>query len=380
MVEKKFQSDFETYKPTFNLPQSMRAVVSTTGKSFISQAREIARLMRKPSQLTPQEYYYFQLYNDSRYGMEDKQRFISDQAYWAVISKCCEREWWALVNDKFFSYAMLGSFGVPIPATQCIFSSGTRSYANVPTCRSAEDLAAFFFDDATFPIFAKPIGGVASFGAFLIEGYDNNSREVHLFGDEQMSLDSFCREIEGGDGYLLQDVLQPHPELAAVCGDRISTIRVILLLDQDTPEIIQTVWKIPSPDSIADNYWREGNMLGAIDLETGKITRVIRGYGLDLLEIENHPHFGKTIKGITLPCWQELKDMCLDYSRIFEKIRFLSWDIALCPEGPVVVEVNNGSSFMLSQLVTGEGFLTDRFRSFLENCGYLKRSRSSKKS
>ena len=117
-------------------------------------------------------------------------------------------------------------------------------------------------------------------------------------------------------------------------------------------------------------------MLGAIDLETGKVTRVVSGYGFDLREIETHPNTEKAIKGMTLPYWPELKAMCLEYSRVFEKIRYLSWDIALCPQGPVVVEVNTGSSFMLSQLATGEGFLTDRFCAFLENCGYFRKPRS----
>jgi hypothetical protein len=376
MVKQKFQSDLDTYKPELNLAQCMRNAVAKTGKSYLSQGREIVKLMRKPSLLTAQDYYYFQLYDDSRYGIEHKQRFLSDQAHWGIISQCCDRSWWALADDKHFSYTLLETFGAATPKTQCVFSSGTRNYGAVSTCRSAEELAAFFRDDASFPIFAKPNGGVGSFGVFLIEGYDSDTKGIGLFGGDCVPLDSFCQQIEGGDGYLLQDVLKPHPELVPVCGERISTVRVIMLLDQSSPEIIQSVWKIPAPDSIADNFWREGNMLGAIDLETGKVTRVVSGYGFDLREIETHPNTEKAIKGMTLPYWPELKAMCLEYSRVFEKIRYLSWDIALCPQGPVVVEVNTGSSFMLSQLATGEGFLTDRFCAFLENCGYFRKPRS----
>ena len=39
-----------------------------------------------------------------------------------------------------------------------------------------------------------------------------------------------------------------------------------------------------------------------------------------------------------------------------------------------MVEVNAGSAFNLSQLATGRGILTDRFRAFLESCGYLDKT------
>ena len=370
MQKTKFQADYDrNRRPQFDFNQCLRDTFTRTGKSYFSQLREMLTLMRKPSLLIPQDYYYFQLYDDSRYGMEHKRRFLSDRAHAGIIRQCCDRTWWALADDKHFAYTLLQAFGVPTPRLQCIFSSGTRHYGTVPTCRSAEELAAFFCHDAAFPIFTKPNGGIGSFGVFLIEGYDGETREVGLFGGDRVSLDAFCQQIDEGDGYLLQDLLKPHPELVPICGNRVSTVRVILLQDQASPEIIESVWKIPSAGSIADNFWRNGNMLGAVDLETGKIKRVIRGHGFDLHELQTHPDTGRAIQGITLPFWSELKALCVEYSRIFEKIRYLSWDIALCSEGPVVVEVNTGS------LVTGQGFLTDRFCAFLESCGYAVKGR-----
>jgi hypothetical protein len=42
----------------------------------------------------------------------------------------------------------------------------------------------------------------------------------------------------------------------------------------------------------------------------------------------------------------------------------------MCPQGPVVVEVNTGSAFNLSQVAKGEGFLTERFGAFLQRNGF----------
>ena len=155
----------------------------------------------------------------------------------------------------------------------------------------------------------------------------------------------------------------------------VSTVRVIIIIDQGRPEIIQTVWKIPASGNIADNFWRSGNMLAAVDMTTGVVERAVRGIGPDLEVLDDHPDTGQPLKGFQLPDWDQALALCLEFAMAFHKLRYQSWDIALCPDGPVFVEVNTGSAFNLSQLATGKGFLTDRFRAFLESCGYRNKKR-----
>ena len=155
---------------------------------------------------------------------------------------------------------------------------------------------------------------------------------------------------------------------------------MILIIEDDQPEIIETIWKIPTGANVADNFWRAGNMLAAVDGDTGQVRRVIRGFGPDLEELDHHPDSGKPLKGLVLPNWDDLRTQCLEFAMVFDKLRYQSWDIAICPDGPMVVEVNAGSAFNLSQLAAGRGILTDRFRAFLERCGYFeKASKSAKK-
>ena len=56
-------------------------------------------------------------------------------------------------------------------------------------------------------------------------------------------------------------------------------------------------------------------------------------------------------------------------AQYFSGLKFQSWDIGLTDQGPVVVELNPGSSFILPQLAEGRGFLTDDFLEFLRDCG-----------
>ena len=73
------------------------------------------------------------------------------------------------------------------------------------------------------------------------------------------------------DGYLFQEMLAPHPALAALIGRRVSTVRLIILLEDDTPAILHALWKIPVGDHPADNFWRPGNLLAALAAEDGRV-------------------------------------------------------------------------------------------------------------
>jgi len=376
MSEQKYEVDLEQHTAKLDIVENLSAARQNAGKPYGAQIREIIKLGGKSTKLTPQDYFYFQLYDDAKYTSDEKSRFLGESIHWSIIRKCCDPDWWVLADDKHVAYTLLSAYGAPIPETQCVYHQGSRSFGNTQTCHTPEELHNFFVSDARFPIFVKPNGGIGSFGVFFIEGYDQDTRELSLAGDDRISIAQFASQISADEGYLLQSNLKPHPDIAAICSNRVSTVRVIIILQDGKPEIIQTIWKIPAGDSIADNFWRKGNMLGAIDPETGKVTRVIRGYGSDLEEIKTHPQTDQEIEGITLPHWQEVTSLCLKHSQVFDKIRYQSWDVALCPEGPVVVEVNTGSAFNLSQLATGKGFMTDRFRGFLESCGYFSTKKS----
>ena len=51
---------------------------------------------------------------------------------------------------------------------------------------------------------------------------------------------------------------------------------MFVLVDDAGPVLLRASWKIPSGETVADNFWRSGNMLAGIDVETGKIIRVLR--------------------------------------------------------------------------------------------------------
>ena len=111
-------------------------------------------------------------------------------------------------------------------------------------------------------------------------------------------------------------------------------------------------------------------MLGAVDAENGRIGRVVSGVGEDMALHDTHPDTGAALAGLALPDWAAAKALCVTAACAFPGVRTQSWDVALTPAGPVLLEFNFGGDLNLHQLAHRRGALTDRYAAHLRRCGY----------
>ena len=191
------------------------------------------------------------------------------------------------------------------------------------------------------------------------------------FGRE-VTLDALVQRIccSKESGYMIQERLRPHPAVERLFGPTIGTLRLVVLLGADgQPEIVRSLWKIPAGQNIADNFWR-GNLLGCVDADTGMLSRVVAGTGIDQRQVEIHPDTGQHLAGAAVPDWIQVRDLCLRAASSLPGIRTQAWDIAVTDGGPVLVEVNFGGDISLPQIACGRGMLDERYREHLRRCGY----------
>jgi hypothetical protein len=355
--------------PEFSLGYSLHTAMTRHGKSPWSQARDIWRLRYGPGKLRPDEYYYYGLYDDRRFSFADKARFLGRATQDRIIRQCNAGEWWFIAHDKLVFYGFLAGLGLPVPETRALYQGDCR-FAAVPAFAEPEELAAYLRTGMRYPCFGKPVAGIRSIGVAALERYDAGGDALVLRGGKILALDGFIKELDAyrKHGYLFQEMLGPHPELAALCGPRLSTVRLIVLLEHGEPVVFHALWKIPVGDNPADNFWRLGNLLAALDGADGRVTRVIQGTGADQVELERHPDTEQPLLGATLPDWAALTGLCLQAARAFPGLRMQAWDIAPTERGPVLVEVNIGGDFNLPQLAHAKGLMDERFRAFLDRC------------
>jgi hypothetical protein len=351
-----------------DLPRNLR-LARELGKNASAQAREIWRLRLGPGKLRPDEYYYYGLYDDRRFTFADKLRFLGRATQERILRSCSAADWWLVAHDKLVYYAMLAGQGLPVPETRAVYHH-SRGCATAARLAEPAALAGWLRSGLGRPCFAKPVTGMRSIGVAALEGYEQASDSLRLIGERTVPVEAFVAQLEPyrKDGYLFQEMLTPHPALAALIGRSVSTVRLIILLEDETPSILHALWKIPVGDHPADNFWRPGNLLAALDVADGRVTRVIQGVGPDQRELERHPDGGGQLKDSLFPEWPALTALGLEAATLFPGLRMQAWDIALTERGPVLVEVNIGGDFNLPQLARGKGLMDERFEAFLAGC------------
>jgi hypothetical protein len=337
------------------------------GKNPFSIVKDIWKLKRGDGHLEPYDYFQYQLYDDKKYSDEAKAQFISEKLHWPITYKCCDQHYQAITEDKWLSYNFLDRFNVRTPETIAVIDQGLRSFGSDLKITSATELKAFLEENKFYPIFAKPNIGIGSYGVFIISGFDDTN--VILDQSDPITFDDLFEKIIGTRTYLLQKFIRNHPIIQAF-SPYVATVRLVNLVMPDSVATPFAVLKIPSLTSIADNYWREDNLIADVDYESGVIRRAIRGKGVNMEELVKHPETGENLVGQMLPDWQDVIQVNEFCAKLFDPLRYHSLDIALSDEGPVVVEVNTGGSFALPQFASGKGFLTNEVRKFFESYGW----------
>jgi hypothetical protein len=288
---------------------------------------------------------------------------------------CNDVRWFAVAHDKALFYAAAAGASLPVPHTKAVYAPGVRKFT-AEAIRTPESLAQFLREPSHYPLFLKPVDGVFSIGALSLAALEGN--RICFTTGEIVDVDAIVRFVSGfgGEGFLLQDRVEPHPALRAAFGSTLPTVRFLVLLSPDTVTVESAVLKIPSWPNPADNYWRSGNMLGALDL-FGVVQRVVMGVGSELREQTVHPDTGSPLIGLAVPEWDRSRELCIRAASMFPGIRTQSWDVALTETGPVMLELNFGGDLNLHQLAHRRGALTPSYAAHLARYGYHRLKKSA---
>ena len=359
------------------------------GKGFASQVMELLRLSRGAGKLQPAEYFMYHLFEDARLSSADKEQFVGVNFVKALDQVTMRNAWTVLAADKPTLTSLLVGLNVPVPETQAIFHP-FRSMGGAAPLRNWQQVEKFLTREARYPLFAKPAESVNSLGAVSIESCDA-SRGVLMLQDGrefeiQALLEGLKPAAEGG--YLFQSRMEPHPEMAPILGEgKLGTCRVQVLIDDDGPYLNRATLRIPTGTNVADNLWRKGNMLAALDPETGALTRVVGGETTMYDPIERHPETGAEFATHRFPEWDAVREATLAAASGLPNCKIQGWDVALTVNGPALVELEgNGGHPQMVQLAQGQGLLEGRYaklvetarRVALEDKGKVKKARNKR--
>ncbi|MDM4765439.1 sugar-transfer associated ATP-grasp domain-containing protein [Pelomonas sp. SE-A7] len=343
---------------------SATAARAESGRGLGRQLVEALLLRLPPSRLGLSEYYDYRLF-DASLRWQDRRRFVGWRGE-PALDRANAASWRAYADDKLLLTQRLSQAGVPQPRLHCTYLASTDPGNGCPRHGSAAELADWLRQNRSFPLFLKPVHGGFGRGAALIEGYVPEADQLLLDGGRRVSVGEFVASLLNlaGQGLLIQECMAGVSCFEALLSGRLSTLRVMTLDEGQGPRIFRAIWKLPRAHNIVDNFESGtlGNLLAAVDLDTGRVKRVIQGFGLGLRELDRHPDSGLSVEGLTIPDWGAVCDTTLQAARLLPGLRFQHWDVALAAQGPTPIEVNlfAAGGAELSQLVEQRGLLEPR--------------------
>ncbi len=346
----------------------LRHARKASGRAPMELAAEFLRLNRGPGKLTLREYVEYGVFDRTRCSPDAQARFITNTLHWPITRACCDMTWQATTEDKWLCAHILSRSGIRMPETLAVIDTSGRSYPDTRGISTAGELRAFA-TSGVLPFFGKENRGICSYGAFLVEDADDAG--LQLRGQGWIDYEAFLAAFVGRTPYLMQRLERNHPFLDRYT-DSLATVRVCILVTEHGIGVPFAVLKLPAQHNVADSFWRPGNLACGLDVGSGRIVTARSRHRFGTTDHDTHPETGAPLVGEFVPMWNAVLELANTCAPIFAPVRYQSMDIAITPDGPVLIEINTGGGFDLPQLATGQGFLTDEVQEFFRACGYRK--------
>jgi hypothetical protein len=163
---------------------------------------------------------------------------------------------------------------------------------------------------------------------------------------EALVLPVFLEVIRSN--YLFQPVIEQHEMMNKLHPYSLNTIRFVTYTNQEKiPNIFSCYLRIGMNKSYLDNV-SSGGLFVAIDIETG--APISDGYS----DIRNgrgrtykrHRDSGILFKDITIPYFNEAKNVIREAAQLVPDLKVIGWDVAIQPQGPILIEGNSDPGMM----------------------------------
>ena len=274
----------------------------------------------------------------------------------AVRPHLHDPKWESLLSNKWIFALYYSKLNAPIPATYGLLHPVHGVTLSGQSMRGKADFLQWL-DDVRPPALAlKPLGGNQGKGVQLIREirWNGPTPTVLMVGNRLLDLDDLYESVaaqsfRGLEGHLLQEWLQPHPDIHRLAGSAPHNIRVVTAVLPSGSVIVQlAAIRLGFGDAQVDS-WSSGGIAGPVDPETGRIGIVwtMPEFGGKVMDV--HPDTGSRLTGTTVPCWDEVKAAAITMARLTPGLKVVGWDVVISSDGPRIVEGNFDWSLALVQ-------------------------------
>jgi len=309
-----------------------RAVAQHHGIGLGTQIRQQLHLIFRDG-INPKIYYFLELYRmwSADIGQQCVMRYEIKRGLLRALHRLRPKHNGRRVSlGNKLSYAdHCSRFGLPSPRLLGVGANGSLSL-RVP-------LQAVGQSD----LFIKPEISRGARGALWFKRI--GAGQYRSINGEVLSLEQVLKiaaQRSRRKNQLLQEALTNHPGIADFAEESLIVFRVFTCINQrGDPVVTHGMMRVLS--KLEPRWHRGDEYAAAVDLATGALGSMCgdKSYG-PADWYDTHPVTGAQVRGRIIQDWAGIRDLAIAGHHAFIQRMLLGWDVALTPNGPVLIEAN----------------------------------------
>lgn len=313
------------------------------------------------SRTVPTSYVRNMLY----YQDQDYRYFLSVREADRLERLIYDKERAPFLKNKLLFYHHLHELGIRLPELLG-YNIGPRFFSQRGSCTigSVDEfrdlLGPLVAASATASVFMKPVAGSL--------GKSSRKLDAALVAGPELAA---VYEAVRARCFVFQETITQHPLLDAVYPHSVNTLRINTALDaRARVHVLGAIARFGSGGSQVDNA-SAGGIAVRIVVERGVLERYAWRYvNYGGARYERHPDTGIPFDGLSIPYFTEALETVRSAAALLP-YRLIGWDVAITPDGPVLVEGNNQPDTRTIDLDVGGCKRHPAFASFLRELGVI---------
>lgn len=165
--------------------------------------------------------------------------------------------------------------------------------------------------------------------------------------DYSYSLDQVFEKIsQKSRAGIIEEWIEQHEALNAIYSEAINCLRVITVFQNGEVKLLSGGITWGNGEQIANAS--ASGIVSPVCFESGCCEKPAADFSGAVYY--KHPITGAYLVGFEVPFWREVKEMLNKAARRVPEVRYVGWDIAITPNGPILIEGNTTPGYRYYQI------------------------------
>ena len=200
-----------------------------------------------------------------------------------------------------------------------------------------EEVVSEFGDKVIY----KPIEGSMAQGIIVVKTKDRTRKE----------LAAYLQSLPDG---MVEEWITQHRLVSEFNPNAVNIVRVVTARNKEKFAYLAATFAVANDKEVTNAS--ANAMFANIDIETGEVISNACDYDENIYEFQ--PNTGVKFKGFVIPFWNEVLSLVKKASTVIPEVGYVGWDVAITPNGPIIVEGNNcpGYEWMQVRMINPSGY------------------------